>query len=207
MKHIQILLIILSVIALSGCATAMLAQSNSRYSNDNGIPVIAKSGIIETMVYKYETDNKKIFEIKTSEGVCYLIPDTYKSVLTDNLEGKKIVEVGIGSISLISRNEFDKSDFVLKAFENGRNLIVIGEIVNDEMGVSIDTKVSIFCKEGGSIVTYGTVASELTLKTSSKIAIGVRRMGYLFTVPIDIASAPLFVGIMILAGASHGFNM
>ena len=205
MKPLQITVIMMFAIFHSGCATAMLAQSNRDYVKENRVPIVAQRGVISVMVFQEENDSQKVYKIVTGDGDCYLSMDGYKATLSLETE-KKLTEIGIGTITLMDRKEFAKSDIGFGPNENGMNLIVVGDLNQGELGVEISSKVSIYTKDGGQIMVWNRIDSLLPLSTGAKIAISARSLGYFLTVPVDIVSAPLFMAVVLVAGAADGFK-
>ncbi len=189
----------------SGCATAMLAQSNREYVKENRIPIVAQSGVIIVKVFHEENTSKKVYKIVTGDGDCYLSMDGYKATLSMNPE-KKLNEVGSGTITLMDRKEFAQSDIWFGPNEKGMNLIVVGDLSQSDLGVEIDSTVNIYTKDDSQILSWNRIESLLPLKTGAKIAVSARSLGYFLTVPVDIVSAPLFVAVLLVAGAAEGFD-
>ena len=206
MKILNLTLFLVISFLLSGCATAMLAQSNRAYVKENRVPIIAEQGVITVKVYHEENSSKNVYKIETGDGDCYLSMDGYRATLALETE-KKLTEIGTGTIKLMDKKAFAQSDICFGPNETGMNLVVVGELAGGDLGVEIDCKVTIYTKDGGQILSWNRIDSQLPLSTGAKIAVSARSLGYFLTVPVDIVSAPLFVAVLLVAGAANGFDM
>ena len=205
MKLLSLAYCMIISLLLSGCATAMLAQSNRAYVKENRVPIIAEQGVIIVKVYQEDNNSKKVYKIATGDGDCYLSMDGFRATLTLETD-EKLTEIGTGTITLMDKKEFAQSDISFGPNETGMNLVVVGELAEGHLGVEIDSKVTIYTKDGGQIQSWNRIESQLPLSTGAKIAISARSLGYFLTVPVDIVSAPLFVAVLLVAGAANGFG-
>ncbi len=188
-----------------GCATATLAQGNHRYTEKNRVPVIANIGIVEGQMYSGEKVN--VVEMKTNDGSFFIEMSNERNALLTNNKRDKLQDIGGVKVCVFDKQAFDEAQIYFGNGKTGEYIYVVSSFARDGEIVKITSGVKIYAKLNGEIYKYEYVKSDVSVDTGSKIVLGMRRLGYLVTVPLDIATAPIFIGVILIAGSSNGFEL
>lgn len=194
-------LILLAAVFMSGCATVSLAQSNRQYEIEHKPTIATALGVITSRVFIGDGDRKS-FEIRTDIGDYYINASGYDSLTLETGMVPNATYAFDAQIYIMTQKEFRSSPVHFSSGEYAKEIYVVVRDDVAEKRISPNSIVCIYAKRSGEIVQRHHLENKLPLDGGTKVVTVLRDMGYVVSVPVDLATAPIFVGVILLGGIS-----
>lgn len=184
-----IFLIILPGLFTSGCATKVLQESNEQFNKQKQYYVYDKE--IKSIIYADK--NSKYYEIELNGENLFVTVQNDKLYLVNNAPSGKL-QIGEATIYIITEEKFSKSSIELN--NNSYPNKIYAVVPRNQNYLSTTGNYKIYYSSNGQTFERGPVINNLTPSVATKVESNLRNAGYLLTVPLDILTAPLFIGII-----------